>query len=75
MATRIEDTGHGGAESKSPSPIVMAPEIELFAGAPCRCLPSPQGDWVACAYCGLRQAPGKEFCGFCGHRWVTDPDG
>ncbi len=50
------------------------PEIDVLAGAPCRCLPDPQGDWLPCAYCGLKQAPGKDFCGFCGHRWVTAPD-
>ncbi len=50
------------------------PEIDQLAGAPCRCLPDPQGDWLPCAYCGLKQASGKDFCGFCGHRWVTAAD-
>ncbi len=54
--------------------IVPVAEIDLLAGGPCRCLPDPQGDWPACAYCGLRQAPGKDFCGYCGHRWVTAAD-
>jgi hypothetical protein len=47
------------------------PEIEMLGSGPCNCLPKPGGDWPACAYCGLAQAPGKTFCGFCGHRWVT----
>jgi hypothetical protein len=47
------------------------PEIEILAGGPCNCLPTAQTDWVECAHCGLPQRPGKAFCGFCGHRWVT----
>jgi hypothetical protein len=49
-----------------------APATRTFG--PCDCLPrSPKG-WPACAHCGLPQAPGKEFCGFCGHRWVSTED-
>lgn len=44
------------------------------AGGPCNCLPAPADDsWRPCAACGLPQAPGKAFCGFCGSRWVTAP--
>ncbi len=41
---------------------------------PCECLPASAtvADWPACATCGLPQAPGKEFCGFCGRRWVSE---
>jgi hypothetical protein len=42
------------------------------SSAPCRCLPEPLDGWRACASCGLPQAPDKEWCGFCGHRWRSD---
>ena len=58
---------HGDA----PCPTRSLPEIEILASGPCNCLPEAQSDWVECAYCGLPQLPGKAFCGFCGHRWVT----
>lgn len=51
------------------------PEIEILASGPCNCLPEPESHWVACAHCGLAQLPGKAFCGFCGHRWVTAATG
>ena len=40
---------------------------------PGACLPKSDtvAGWPACASCGLPQAPGKDFCGFCGRRWVT----
>jgi hypothetical protein len=40
---------------------------------PCNCLPAAQDGWVACAQCGLPQAPGKAFCSFCGSRWPAEP--
>ncbi len=51
------------------------PGIEIIASGPCNCLPGAQGDWQACATCGLPQAPGKAWCGFCGSRWVSVPAG
>lgn len=42
--------------------------------SPCRCLPEGVDGWRACASCGLPQAPGKEFCGFCGRRWTEESD-
>lgn len=40
---------------------------------PCACLPVSDTvtTWPVCASCGLPQKPGKDFCGFCGRRWVT----
>jgi hypothetical protein len=55
----------------APSPDGAAP---ARASGPCDCLPrSPEG-WLACDHCGLPQAPGKEFCTFCGRRWVSEED-
>ena len=59
----------------TPCPPRPLPEIEILASAPCNCLPTAQGDWIECAHCGLPQRPGKPFCGFCGHRWVTAEPG
>jgi hypothetical protein len=42
-----------------PGPGACLPKTDVVAG------------WPACASCGLPQAPGKEFCGFCGRRWVS----
>lgn len=39
---------------------------------PCNCLPAAPDGWTSCAHCGLAQAPGKDFCGFCGNRWVAN---
>jgi hypothetical protein len=44
------------------------------ASSPCRCLPEGVEGWRACVSCGLPQAPGKEFCGFCGRRWPRDDE-
>lgn len=77
MATQMGAVEPDGEAETSPAtrPTAEFPEIELLFRGPCNCLPDPQGDWLACAYCGLKQSPGKEFCGYCGHRWVTDPEG
>jgi RNA polymerase subunit RPABC4/transcription elongation factor Spt4 len=62
----------GDAHVDAPCAPRPVPEIEMLLGGPCRCLPDPEGgDWLACAFCGLRQRPGKDFCGYCGSRWVT----
>lgn len=73
MATRPQaaDANDRRARAETRRPSATLPRIDLLAGGPCRCLPDPQGDWLPCAYCGLKQAPGKDFCGYCGHRWVT----
>jgi len=77
MVAQTNGAGSRGAETpvEAPGPHAPMPEIELLFGGPCRCLPDPQGDWLPCAYCGLKQMPGKEFCGYCGHRWVTAAEG
>ena len=62
---------HGGAPC-APRPL---PEIEIVSSGPCNCLPEARSDWQACARCGLPQAPGKAWCGFCGSRWVSEPAG
>ena len=51
------------------------PEIEVISSGPCNCLPEARDDWQACATCGLPQATGKAWCGFCGSRWVSEPVG
>ncbi len=38
-------------------------------------LPDPRPEWVACAYCGLAQLPGKRACDYCGHLWKSAPAG
>ena len=68
-------SGSGAVPVEAPRTPAPMPEIDLLFRGPCRCLPEPKGDWLACAYCGLRQTPGKEFCGYCGHRWVTAAEG
>jgi hypothetical protein len=50
-------------------PLRLEPPV---GGGACSCLPDPADEgWRACAACGLPQAPGKAFCGYCGSRWVT----
>ena len=77
---------HGDAPCPSPpdaaagvvaigAPVTDGAVTEAPASAPCACLPAAQDGWRACASCGLPQAPGKEFCGFCGSRWRTDEPG
>jgi hypothetical protein len=56
-------------------PPRLLAEIEVIASGPCNCLPEAQLDWQTCATCGLPQAPGKAWCGFCGSRWVSEPTG
>jgi hypothetical protein len=60
-----------------PDGFVFDEDGTMRRTTPCLCLPgSVSGpdamvDWLECATCGTRQAPGKEWCGFCGSRWVT----
>jgi hypothetical protein len=64
-----------GVTPCAPMPLPL-PKLEAAAGGPCSCLPESLDDaWRPCAVCGLVQAPGKTFCGYCGHRWVADPAG
>ncbi len=69
-SARCPDCGQD-LHGDGPCPPRPLPEIEILVSGPCKCLPEPQGDWVACAHCGLPQLPGKAFCSFCGHRWLT----
>ena len=69
MACGEEAHGDAGCTSR---PLA---EIEILSSGPCSCLPEALGDWQACATCGLPQAPGKAWCGFCGSRWVSEPAG
>ena len=63
------------AHGDDPCPPQLDSGIEILASGPCNCLPAAQSDWPACATCGLPQAPGKAWCGFCGSRWVSEPAG
>ena len=63
------------AHGDAPCPPRPLPEIEILASGPCNCLPEARSDWQTCARCGLPQAPGKAWCGFCGSRWVSEPVG
>jgi hypothetical protein len=53
--------------------FVFDEEGTMRRTTPCLCLPETgsMAGWLECASCGLPQAPGKDFCGFCGRRWVT----
>jgi hypothetical protein len=62
---------HGGA----PCPPRRSPARDDVVNPTCNCLPSAPDGWLACAHCGLPQAPGKAFCGFCGNRWQGDDPG
>jgi hypothetical protein len=54
------------------APCGARPLAELRVFGPCDCLPEPEdAAWSPCAACGLVQAPGKTFCGYCGSRWVA----
>jgi hypothetical protein len=64
-----------GRDAHGGSPCAPRPEsgIQIVANGPCNCLPAAQRDWQTCSTCGLPQAPGKAWCGFCGSRWVSEP--
>jgi hypothetical protein len=71
----IKQPGH----DRPPGEQVPAEACESSSAAangegsgPCSCLPAAQDGWIACASCGLPQAPGKAFCSFCGRRWVAE---
>jgi hypothetical protein len=69
---------HGATPCEATSlPLAQPiPQLAAVFGSPCSCLPESLDDaWRPCAVCGLVQAPGKIFCGYCGHRWVVDPAG
>jgi hypothetical protein len=57
--------------------VVRGEDGTMRRTTPCLCLPGSvsgsdaMAGWLECASCGTRQAPGKEWCGFCGSRWVT----
>lgn len=63
----------GTTEACVPADDVVDDESTAASSGPCACLPlsTTVADWPACASCGLPQAPGKDFCAFCGRRWVT----
>jgi hypothetical protein len=63
------------AHADAPCPPQPASDTEILASGPCSCLPLARSDWQTCATCGLPQAPGKTWCGFCGSRWVSEPAG
>lgn len=64
-----------GVLSCDPGGLVFDDDGTLRRTTPCLCLPETDAlaGWLECASCGLRQAPGKEWCGFCGRRWVSAP--
>jgi hypothetical protein len=67
----------GTTEARDPADDAVDDAIDdegtAASSGPCACLPlsTTVADWPACASCGLPQAPGKDFCAFCGRRWVT----
>jgi hypothetical protein len=64
----VEVTG-----SCDPAGVVADDDGTVRSSSPSTCLPRSDtvAGWLTCASCGLPQAPGKDFCGFCGRRWVT----
>lgn len=65
----------GLAHGDAPCPAAPAlREQEAALNPTCNCLPAAPDGWLECLHCGLPQAPGKAFCGFCGNRWPSqDP--
>lgn len=59
----------GAGCSVAPAP---GPSGAVRTSGPCDCLPATPEGWPVCASCGLAQRPGKEFCTFCGRRWVSE---
>jgi hypothetical protein len=53
------------------APVAAAPVAEPPLNPTCNCLPAAPDGWLECPHCGLAQAPGKTFCGFCGNRWPS----
>lgn len=62
----------GDPHGDAPCPLVPAAARTEVVKRVCSCLPAAPDGWLACAHCGLPQAPGKAFCGFCGNRWPAD---
>jgi hypothetical protein len=60
-------------EACGPAGIAVDADGTVCPTGPGACLPRSDtvAGWPACASCGLPQAPGKDFCGFCGRRWVS----
>lgn len=75
-AGATETGGPAGAVADDPADVAADPaDVAALAcpPGPGACLPKSEvvAGWPVCASCGLPQAPGKDFCGFCGRRWVT----
>jgi hypothetical protein len=66
LADAADDAGAADAADAADAALACPP-------GPGACLPKSDvvAGWPACASCGLPQAPGKEFCGFCGRSWVS----
>ncbi len=63
----------GAVDGCAPDGVVVDDDGTVRRTGPCACLPETDAlaGWLECASCGLPQAPGKDFCSFCGRRWVT----
>lgn len=59
---------HGDTPCLLVSPVAQDERVNPT----CICLPTAPAGWLACAHCGLPQAPGKAFCDFCGNRWQAE---
>ena len=59
--------------SCAPAPA-PGPSGAVRTSGPCDCLPASPDGWPTCATCGLAQRPGKDFCTFCGRRWISEED-